>query len=236
MISILADTVSPRSTSLSPPPRRTGLVSRLSSSDGPLQAGPRPFSRPLSMTRMSRLLRPSTGSGRADVSATSAARQAPGQAGSHGAHRGEKPRPRRPATAGPALEDHGRTVTANHRRQRGTARPSGLSTPPRPRSVGAGGVADPAFGLAIADLSAITRDTDRGSQRAADELGAPSHRSGPPGRGDRRRRAADLFLEHLANVGCDPLAFRIAAHLRPPARTTTDRIPPCHPTAWTCCS
>jgi hypothetical protein len=45
-------------------------------------------------------------------------------------------------------------------------------------------------------------------------------------------RAAGLLREHLANVGCDPLANRIVAHLRPPTRVTTDQIPNCHPTEW----
>ena len=29
-------------------------------------------------------------------------------------------------------------------------------------------------------------------------------------------RAADLLREHLASVGCDPLAIRITARLQPP--------------------
>jgi hypothetical protein len=49
-------------------------------------------------------------------------------------------------------------------------------------------------------------------------------------------RAADLLREHLANVGCDPLAYRIIAHLRRPGRSTTHLLPGCHPTTWKCWS
>jgi hypothetical protein len=54
------------------------------------------------------------------------------------------------------------------------------------------------------------------------------------------RRAADLLREHLASVGCDPLAFRIAAMLWQPAGTNDDfdnlasQLPGCHTTPWPC--
>jgi hypothetical protein len=96
--------------------------------------------------------------------------------------------------------------------------------------------ADPAFELAVVDLSAID--------------GTTSHHSGHRQMNWERHhievvsaaaiadavRAADLLREHLANVGCDPLAYRIAAHLRKPRRVTDERLPDCHPTTWKCCS
>jgi hypothetical protein len=51
-------------------------------------------------------------------------------------------------------------------------------------------------------------------------------------------RAADLLREHLASVGCDPLAMRITARLQPPAGPGDDfedlagQLPGCHATPW----
>ena len=53
-------------------------------------------------------------------------------------------------------------------------------------------------------------------------------------------RAADLLREHLASLGCDPLAFRITAMLRQPAGKNDDfgnlasQLPGCHATSWPC--
>ncbi len=93
---------------------------------------------------------------------------------------------------------------------------------------------DPDFGLAVADLAAITETP-------------PSPTGGRPMSWERHHievvrtatagninRATDLLLEHLASVGCDPLALRIVADLR---RRTGDRdelqdfspqLPGCH--------
>ena len=52
------------------------------------------------------------------------------------------------------------------------------------------------------------------------------------------KRAADLLREHLAAVGCDPLAFRIVAQMRQPMGMDGDfenlarQLPDCHPTRW----
>jgi hypothetical protein len=96
-------------------------------------------------------------------------------------------------------------------------------------------MADPAFGLAVADLDAITE--------------APS---GPISGGQMNwerhhievvsiaaagnfARAADLLREHLASVGCDPFALRIVVHLRRPTgywkgfEDLTGHLPGCHP-------
>ena len=52
------------------------------------------------------------------------------------------------------------------------------------------------------------------------------------------KRAADLLREHLAGVGCDPLAVRIVAQMRQPAGMDdgfgdlAGQLPDCHPTRW----
>jgi hypothetical protein len=52
------------------------------------------------------------------------------------------------------------------------------------------------------------------------------------------KRATDLLREHLAGVGCDPLAFRIVAQMQQPAGMDDDfenlarQLPDCHPTRW----
>ena len=149
------------------------------------------------------------------------------------------PQPIRPAPAifGPAVEDHGRAVTANRQaaawyRQAQQAVNCAQAVAALRRAV----TADPAFGLAVADLDAFRGTT--GPDHPRRQMNWERHHIELVGvaAAGAADRAADLLREHLANVGCDPLAARIAAHLRPPARTTTDRIPPCHPTAWTCCS
>ena len=68
--------------------------------------------------------------------------------------------------------------------------------------------ADPAFKLALADLDAITGTSGRRHRRG--QMNWERHhieivRTAASGNG---KRAADLLREHLAAVGCDPLAFR----------------------------
>jgi hypothetical protein len=120
-----------------------------------------------------------------------------------------------PVSDGPAVEDHGRVVTADmpaaaFYRQAQQAADSIHAVAALRLAV----TADPAFGLAVADLDAITA--------------APPRRiSGHPMNWERHHievvrtaatgnlsRAADLLREHLANVGCDPLAVRIVTNLQ----------------------
>jgi hypothetical protein len=100
--------------------------------------------------------------------------------------------------------------------------------------------ADPAFALAAADLDAITGAP--GSSPSRRQMNWERHhievvRTAAIG---NARRAADLLREHLANVGCDPLAVRIAAVLRQPIGTDEDfedlagQLSGCHATAWPC--
>ena len=100
--------------------------------------------------------------------------------------------------------------------------------------------ADPAFGLAIADLDAITGTAGEAPSRQ--QMTWERHhievvRTAATG---NTERASDLLREHLATVGCDPLAVRIAAHLQRPGGHDDDledllaRLPGCHVTPWTC--
>ena len=95
--------------------------------------------------------------------------------------------------------------------------------------------ADPAFELALADLDAMTGTS--GQRHSRGQMNWERHhievvRTAASGNG---KRAADLLREHLAGVGCDPLAFRIVAQdatagrdgrrLRRP-RSPAPRLPP----------
>jgi hypothetical protein len=143
--------------------------------------------------------------------------------------------------AGPVVDVHGRVVTANRRaaaryRQAQRAADSRLATTALRLAVNA----DPAFGLAVADLDAITgtasqvpRHHQMNWERHHIEVVAAAAAG-------NARRAADLLREHLASVGCDPLAFRITAILRQPAGKNDDfenlasQLPGCHTTPWPC--
>lgn len=100
--------------------------------------------------------------------------------------------------------------------------------------------ADPAFGLAIADLDAITgtaREDPGRRQMNWERHHIEVVRTAATG---NTERASDLLREHLATVGCDPLAVRIAAQLRDPGGHDHDveglvgRLPGCHATPWPC--
>jgi DNA-binding GntR family transcriptional regulator len=119
------------------------------------------------------------------------------------------------ASAGPAVEDHGRVVTTNFQaadfyRQAQQAADASVIVKALRHAV----MADPGFGLAAADLAAITE-------------APPSPTGGRPMGWERHHievvrtvaagnvsRATDLLREHLASVGCDPLALRIVSDLR----------------------
>jgi hypothetical protein len=143
-----------------------------------------------------------------------------------------------PAT-GPAVEDHGRVVTANHQAAAWYRRAQRAADPRRAAmALRLAVTADPDFALAAADLAAIT--------------GTPAR---PPGRRPMNwerhhieviaaaaaghvTRASDLLREHLASIGCDPLAVRIIARLQEPMASDDDfnelggQLPGCHATPW----
>jgi len=145
------------------------------------------------------------------------------------------------AAAGPAVDVHGRVVTANQRaaaryRQAQRAADSRLAATALRLAVNA----DPAFGLAVADLNAITGTASQipgHRQMNWERHHIEVVRAAATG---NARRAADLLREHHASVGCDPLAFRIAAMLRQPGGKNDDfenlasQLPGCHTTPWPC--
>ncbi len=141
--------------------------------------------------------------------------------------------------AGPALEDHGRAVTTSLRAatwyrhaQRATDRRRATT------ALRLAVEADPAFELARADLDAITGTS--GQRHSRGQMNWERHhieivRTAASGNGNR---AADLLREHLAGVGCDPLAFRIVAQMRHPGGMDDDfenlagQLPDCHRNRW----
>jgi hypothetical protein len=142
------------------------------------------------------------------------------------------------AAAGPAIEIHGRVVTATRRaaawyRQAQRAVDARLAATALRRAVGA----DPGFWLAAADLGAITgtaADDPGGRPMTWERHHIEVVRAAAAGEAGR---AVDLLREQLASVGCDPLAFRIVARLGP---SVTDgdledlaaQLPGCHATRW----
>ena len=95
--------------------------------------------------------------------------------------------------------------------------------------------ADPAFELAVADLGAFTEAPSQamsGRQMNWERHHIDVVRTAAAG---NLGRAADLLREHLASVGCDPLALRIVTELRRRAgqRDGLDdligHLPTCHP-------
>jgi hypothetical protein len=141
--------------------------------------------------------------------------------------------------SGPAVEDHGRAVTssslaaASYRRAQ-RANDRDRATIELRRAI----EADPAFELARADLEAITGSSRKGHGRG--QMNWERHhievvRTAASGDG---KRAADLLREHLAGVGCDPLAFRIVAQARLASDVDEEldslerQLPGCHPSRW----
>jgi hypothetical protein len=138
---------------------------------------------------------------------------------------------------GPAV--HGRVVTTSPRaagfyRQAQRA----LDAPRAIAALRLAVNADPAFGLAIADLDAITGTAGEDPRRQ--RMNWERHhievvRTAATG---NTERASDLLREHLATVGCDPLAVRITADLGHRSDHHDDfqdlvgHLPSCHPTRW----
>jgi len=159
-----------------------------------------------------------------------------------------------PAT-GPAVEDHGRVVTANPQAAAWYRRAQRAADPRRAAvALRLAVTADPDFALAAADLEALAA-ADLEALAAADLdaiTGTPSRHLGRrPMNWERHhievvaaaaaghvKRASGLLREHLASVGCDPLALRITARLRGPmARDDyldelSTQLPGCHATRW----
>jgi hypothetical protein len=143
-----------------------------------------------------------------------------------------------PAT-GPAVEDHGRVVTANLRAAAWYRRAQRAASPHRAAAALRLAIsADPGFALAAADLVALTGTPNQ--QPAGRTMNWERHHIEvvATAAAGQATRAADLLREHLASVGCDPLAIRITARLQPPAGPGDDfedlagQLPGCHATPW----
>ena len=142
------------------------------------------------------------------------------------------------AAAGPAVEIHGRAVSATWRaaawyRRAQLAVDSRRAAVALRFAVGA----DPGFWLAAADLAAITGAPDTGPGRGPMTWERHHIEVVRTAAAGQAGRAVDLLREHLASAGCDPLACRIVGWLRPPARDddTGDlggQLPGCHATRW----
>lgn len=139
------------------------------------------------------------------------------------------------AQSRPAVEVHGRVVTASAQaaafyRQAQQAVDSRNAV----RALRLAIEADPAFGLAVADLDAITAAPPRpigGRQMGWERHHVEVVRTAATG---NLSRAADLLRELLASVGCDPLAVRILTDLCNRAgkqeglEDLVDQLPGCH--------
>jgi hypothetical protein len=144
-----------------------------------------------------------------------------------------------PAAAGPAVEDHGRVLTTNrqaaawYRQAQRATRPGTAVTALRHAVV-----ADPSFAVALADLGALTGTSNTwpsSRQMTWERHHIEVIRTAATG---NTARAADLLREHLAGVGCDPLAVRIIAQFRPSVygddgiHIPANQFPGCHRTPW----
>jgi len=148
----------------------------------------------------------------------------------------DEPAAPQPAFPGPAVEDHGRAVTANIQaaafyRQAQQA----IDTFDAITALRHAAGADPAFELAFTDLGAFTEAPSNamsGRQMNWERHHIDVVRAAAAG---DLGRAGDLLREHLASVGCDPLALRIVTELRQRAgqRAGLDdligHLPTCHP-------
>ena len=147
-----------------------------------------------------------------------------------------------PAT-GPAIEDHGRVVTANPQAAAWYRRAQRAADSHRAAAALRLAVsADPDFGVAVADLVALTGTP--GHQPAGRAMNWERHHIEvvATAAAGQATRGADLLREHLASVGCDPLAVRITVHitgrLQPPTGPGDDfedlagQLPGCHATPW----
>ena len=97
--------------------------------------------------------------------------------------------------------------------------------------------ADPDFALASADLKAITGTPGRHPGRRPMNWERHHIEVVTAAAAGHVTRASDLLREHLASVGCDPLAVRITARLREPiarddSQNLASQLPGCHATTW----
>jgi hypothetical protein len=144
---------------------------------------------------------------------------------------------------GPAVEDHGRVVTANTRAAAWYRWAQRAASPHRAAAALRLAVsADSGFALAAADLAALAGAP--GQPPAGRVMNWERHHIEvvATAAAGHATRAADLLREHLASVGCDPLAIRISVHiagrLQPPTgagdhfEDLAGQLPGCHASPW----
>jgi len=143
-----------------------------------------------------------------------------------------------PAT-GPAVEDHGRVVSTHPQAAAWYRRAQRAADPRRAAmALRLAVTADPDFALAAADLEAITGTPGRYPGRRPMNWERHHIEVVTAAAAGHVTRASDLLREHLASVGCDPLAVRITARVREPAARDDDlenlasQLPGCHATPW----
>jgi hypothetical protein len=141
--------------------------------------------------------------------------------------------------AGPAVEDHGRVVTTSPQAAAWYRRAQRAADPCRAAEALLLAVtADPDFALAAADLEAIIGTPGRHPGRRPMNWERHHIEVVSAAAAGQVTRASDLLREHLASVGCDPLAVRITARLREPMAKDNDledlasQLPGCHATPW----
>jgi hypothetical protein len=144
-----------------------------------------------------------------------------------------------PSVVRPAVEDHGRVVTANAAAAAWYRRAQRAADPHRAvMALRLAVTADPDFALAAADLAAITGTPGRRPGRRPMNWERHHVEVVTAAAAGHVARAADLLREHLANVGCDPLAVRITTGLREPMARDDDldelasQLPGCHAIPW----
>ena len=141
-------------------------------------------------------------------------------------------------TARPAVEDHGRVVTARPEAATWYRRAQRAADPRRAaRALRLAITADPDFALAAADLAAITGTPGRPPRRRLMNWERHHIEVVSASAAGHLTRASDLLCEHLASIGCDPLAIRITVRLGAPmARDDladlTSQLPGCHVSPW----
>jgi hypothetical protein len=143
------------------------------------------------------------------------------------------------ASPEPAVEVHGRAVTTNQQAAARYRQAQGATDwNDAIMALRLAVAADAAFSVAVADLAAVTEALS--APHDSRQMSWERHHIevvGTASTGDADR-ALDLLREHLASVGCDPLAFRIVAHLSCPMGNggnldgIAGRLPACHATPW----
>ena len=140
--------------------------------------------------------------------------------------------------AGPAVEDHGRAVSTDPLAAAWYRQAQRAADLPRAAvALHLAVTADPDFALAAADLEAITGTPGRHPGRRPMNWERHHIEVVTAAAAGHLTRASDLLREHLAGVGCDPLAVRITARLKEPMgednwENLASQLPGCHATPW----